>query len=200
MYEVFFDIETKNFFDENLTKPSDLSASIVSIFTRKTGHQPDQISGVMMSFWENEFDSMWKYFLEADRIIGFNTLGFDVPVLTKYAPSNWEKLPHFDIMAKIKEITGHRVSLNKVASSTLGSTKIDSGENAIKYWEKGDAESLNQLKKYCEADVQITQEIYDHVLKYNKVKFLDHWNNPREIDLDFSYPTNLNTAVQASLF
>lgn len=201
MYEVIFDLETKKFFDDTGTSnPADLGVSIVSVYARKLDDNYTEIQGQMYSFYEKDFDSMWKLFLEADRIIGFNSLGFDVPALSPYAPSQWAKLPHFDILAKIKDVTGRRVSLNKVAQSSLGTSKIDSGSNAILYWEKGDPESLALLQKYCEADVAITRDVYDYVLKNRKIKFMDHWNNPREIDLDFSYSNDSSSSTQTALF
>lgn len=201
MYEVIFDLETKKFFDDTGTSnPADLGVSIVSVYARKIDENYTEIQGQMYSFYEKDFDSMWKLFLEADRIIGFNSLGFDVPALSPYAPAQWSKLPHFDILAKIKDITGRRVSLNKVAQSSLGTSKIDSGANAILYWEKGDPESLALLQKYCEADVAITRDVYDYVLKNRKIKFMDHWNNPREIELDFSYSSDSGSSTQTALF
>ena len=134
MFEVIFDVETKKFFNDTGTNdPADLGVSIVSLYTRETGEK-----GQMMSFWEEQFDDMWKIFLNADRIIGFNTVRFDIPALKPYAPSQFSKLPHFDILKKLKEISGKSASLNAIAKDTLGTAKIDSGANAIKYWEKHD--------------------------------------------------------------
>ena len=201
MYEVIFDLETKKFFDDTgTTNPADLGVSIVSLYARQIDDNFTEIKGEMLSFFEKDFDSMWKCFLEADRIIGFNSLGFDVPALSPYAPSQWSKLPHFDILARIRDVTGRRISLNKVAQSSLGTSKIDSGSNAILYWNKGDQESLSLLQKYCEADVAITRDVYDYVLKNKTLKFIDHWNTPREIELDFSYSENQNTTTQTALF
>jgi len=39
-------------------------------------------------------------------------------------------------------------SLNAIAKESLGSTKIDSGANAVKYWQQGDRQSLALLQKY----------------------------------------------------
>ncbi len=200
LYEVIFDIETKSWFTETGTSdPKDLGASIVSLYARKLDDDHNEIEGQMLSFWESEFDQMWKYFLEADRIIGFNSIDFDVRVLEAYAPKDFAKLPHFDIILHVKNAFGHRVSLNAIARDTLGDTKIDSGANAVMYWQSGDPEKLALLKKYCEADVDITKRIYDYGLRTKKLKFTDKWNTPRVIDIDFSYPPQ-SSSVQTSLF
>ena len=142
---------------------------------------------------------MFRLFEKADRIIGFNSFTFDVPALSPYLPQHWSKLPHFDILDEIKKIEGKRVSLDSLAKATLGTKKNDSGENAIKYWEAHDAESLAKLKKYCEMDVEITTKIYDHAMKNKLLKYIDFWNEIHEVKLDFSYP-KLKPILQNSLF
>ncbi|TSC84111.1 MAG: DEAD/DEAH box helicase domain-containing protein, partial [Microgenomates group bacterium Gr01-1014_16] len=129
MFELFFDIETKSFFDDTGNgDPAQLGVSIVSVYFRETDDQ----TGEMVSFWEHQIPDMWSLFRKADRIIGFNTLGFDVPVLKPYAPSDFAKLPHFDIYSKIKEFNlGHAASLNRIAKDTLSLFKIDNPANTI---------------------------------------------------------------------
>lgn len=200
-HEVIFDIETQNWFDETgVDVPADLKVSVVSLYTRQLNSDLSEISGQMLSFWEDQLPDMWKYFLSADRIIGFNSSTFDVPVLKSYAPPNFAKLPHFDILSFVKEISGRRVSLNKIARDTLGTAKVDSGANAVLYWQKHDPESLAKLKYYCEMDVEITKNIYDFGLKNGYLKYTDHWNNPRQIEVDFSYPKDSGLIPQPSLF
>lgn len=196
MFEVFWDVETKSFFDEAGTfDPSKLGVSIVSVYWRRDGN------GQMESFWERDFDRMWKIFRDADRIVGFNTLGFDVPAMKSYAPADFSKLPHFDILEKVRLANdGHGASLNAIAKQTLNTAKIDSGANAVKYWRAGDPESLALLQKYCEMDVAITRDIYDYALKNRELKFIDRWNNPRAITVDFSYHKDIDTTKQTSLF
>ncbi len=194
--EVFWDVETKMFFDEaGSYDPADLGVSLVSVCVRDGNREK------MQSFWEKDFDQMWKLFRDADRIIGFNTLGFDIPAMKPYAPADFTALPHFDILDKIKQANvGRGSSLNAIAKDTLGTEKIDSGTNAITYWKKGDAESLAILQKYCEADVAITRDIYDFALKNKYLKFTDKWNNVRQVEVDFSYPEEMAPVKQSSLF
>ena len=199
--EVIFDLETKSFFDDTGgNDPSELGVSVVSIYKRTLDGNLKESGGTLLSFWEDDFSNMWPHFQEANRIIGFNSLGFDVPALSPYAPSHFDKLPHFDILAKIKEVAGKRASLDALAKETLGKNKIDEGKNAILYWRRGDPESLEKLQKYCEADTLITKDIYDHALHKKELKFKDYWNNQRVVPLDFSYPKELKQEVQKSLF
>ena len=192
-FEVFFDIETKTWFTETGTrKLEDLGVSIVCMYIR-----PEE---QMLAFWEKDFDQMWQYFRRADRIIGFNTLRFDVPVLAPYAPPDFAKLNHFDIYNELKLANdSHGASLNAIAKQSIGKGKNDSGENATLYWQLGDAESLAKLEKYCRMDVEITRDVYDFALKNGYLQYIDRWNTPRHIEVDFSYHIK-GVSTQPSLF
>jgi DEAD/DEAH box helicase domain-containing protein len=198
--EVFFDVETKSFFDESgASKPEELGVSIVSLYRRTLDEKLNEVEGKMYSFWEQEFEKMWPLFLDAKRIIGFNSIRFDVPALKPYSPSFFTKLHHFDILTEIKNVFGRRVSLDNIAKETLGTSKIDNGANAVMYFQKGDQKSLELLRKYCEADVDITKQIYDFALKNKFLKFKDHWNNPIKIDVDFSYKRESDEKQESQL-
>jgi len=199
--EVFFDVETKRWFsDIEKRDPSQLGVSICSVYSREVNEKFKEIKGEMKSFWENELSQMWNIFQEADRVIGFNSIYFDVPALKPYSPISFPELPHFDIMAEIKKVIGRRISLDALAKSTINRYKIDAGENAIIYFYKGDKKSLAKLKKYCEEDVVLTRDLYDYALKNKELKFLDKWNTLRTVKVDFSYPEKTINNSQVSLF
>jgi len=202
IYEVFFDVETQKLFDDiEGSNPKDLKLSIVSSYQRSLDENFNEIEGKMRSFWENKLDDLWKLFQNADRIIGFNSIKFDVPVLQPYTTLPLSKLNHFDIMQKVKMVFGRRLSLNALAKETLNQKKTDIGTNAVIYWQNGDKESLEKLQKYCENDVIITRNLYDYVLKNKHLNFRDKWNTPRTINLDFSYPgESLDITKQEELF
>jgi len=199
--EVFFDVETKRWFsDIEERDPSQLGVSICSVYSREVDKNLNEIKGQMISFWENELSKMWKIFQEADRIVGFNSINFDVSALKPYSPGYFSKLPHFDLMAEVKKVIGRRISLDALAKSTLGKYKIDVGENAILYFERKDEKSLEKLKKYCEEDVNLTKQLYDYGLKNKELKFMDKWNTLRKVKVDFSYPKEKIDNSQVSLF
>jgi len=61
--EVFFDVETKSFFDESgASKPEELGVSIVSVYRREMDEYFNEIQGEMKSFWEKEIPQMWSLF------------------------------------------------------------------------------------------------------------------------------------------
>lgn len=187
--EIIFDIETKKIFDDiNGNNPADLGVSIVSIYQRQLDNNFKEINGQIMSFWEEDFSNMWSKFANVDRVIGFNSNHFDVPALIPLAPYDFKKLNHFDIMDHVKSALGFRLSLNAIASQTINHTKIDQGLNAVDYWRQHTPETLAKLKKYCEADVLVTRDVYDFGLKNGFLKYMDKWNTARRLDVDFSYP------------
>lgn len=200
--EVIFDIETKNSFDDpDVKNLSDWRISVVSAYRRELDADMNEVkgSGVMRTFWtpdakgkipegEYFFESMWLWFEEADRIIGFNSFGFDAPIVNEIYEGDFIKLPHFDVLEIVRQAFGHRIKLDHIAKETLGTGKFANGLDAITWWAKGDAESLANLKKYCEIDVEVTRGVYDYGLKNKKLKFKDKWNELREVEVDFSYP------------
>lgn len=189
-YEVFFDVETKKLFSEiEDDDPGKLGVSVVSLFQREFDEEnKKELSGGIASFWEDEFEEMWPIFQKADRIIGFNSISFDVPALMAYSQFSFNKLPHFDIMQKVKEVFGRRIGLAALTQETLDRNKIDDGLSAVLYWKKHDKDSLSKLKKYCEDDVLLTKDLYDFVYHNGYLQFKDKWNTLRKVELDFSYP------------
>ncbi|OGM11545.1 hypothetical protein A2W13_02300 [Candidatus Woesebacteria bacterium RBG_16_36_11] len=201
MFEVFFDCETKKLFSEiQGFNPADLGVSITSLYQRKLDDSFNESEGKIMSFWEKDFDKIWPIFQKADRIIGFNSLKFDIPALQPYTITKLNKFPHFDIMAEVKKKIDRRISLDALAKETLDKEKSDIGVNAVLYWQSQSKENLEKLKKYCEMDVIITKELYDFGLKNHFLKYKDRWNTPRMVNVNFSYPKTLSTKKQIELF
>ena len=197
-----FDIETKKLFSEvENGDPALLGVSLVSVYLRKVDESQREIEGVMKSFWGNELSEFWPTLTHVKRIIGFNSLKFDVPVLAPYAPSDFSRLPHFDIMQVVRSKLGHSLSLATLAKYTLGRDKTDVGTNAVLYWNQHDEESLRKLKEYCEADVLLTKDLYDYGVINRELKYIDTWNNVSSFPVDFSYPKEvIDSTRQIGLF
>ncbi len=200
--EVIFDVETKRLFSEvEGNDPSLLGVSIVSAYIRQVDDEQHEISGKIRSFWEEDFVELFAVMSQAKRIIGFNTLKFDVPALLPYAPENFSKLPHFDIMVHVRAKLGHYLSLSTLGKYTLGQDKTDVGTNAVIYWNQHDEESLRKLKEYCEADVMLTRDLYDYGVANRELKYIDTWNNVASFPVDFSYPKEvIDSTRQIGLF
>ena len=199
--EVIWDLETKKLFREIAdNNPANLGVSIISLYSRSLDENLNETEGKIQSFWEKDFSKMWEFFSNADRMIGFNTVKFDVPALQPHAPFQLLKLNHFDIMLKVKELLNKRIPLDSFAKETLGREKSDIGTNAVYYWQSGTKQNLEKLKRYCEDDVLLTRDLYDFGLKNGYLKYKDKWNTSRKIEIDFSYPKEATQDKQTSLF
>jgi DEAD/DEAH box helicase domain-containing protein len=200
--EIIFDCETQKLFNEiSGSDPGDLGVSVVSVYVRTVDDFQHEAHGAMYSFWEQELADMWKHFSGAQRIIGFNSLKFDVPALKKYSPTGFERLPHFDIMKIVRDTLGFSLGLDHLAAQTLGVHKTDIGTNAVAYWKNHTPENLAKLRKYCEADVHLTRDLYDYGVEHKKLKYTDKWNTLRDIPVDFSYPQAvIDASKQIGLF
>ena len=201
--EVIFDIESQKLFSEvENNDPAKLGVSVVSIYIREVNEQQEEVKGEMRSFWVDDLSGLWPVLTSAKRVIGFNTLKFDVPVLAPYAPPDTlTKLPHLDIMQSVRSALGHSLSLAHLGEKTLGRGKTDVGTNAVIYWKQHDPESLAKLKFYCEADVALTRDLYDFGVKNKFLRYVDTWNNPQTFPVDFSYPKEIiDASRQIGLF
>lgn len=164
-YEVIFDIETQNTFAEVNNDFKKLKISVISIYrTDLDSYQ---------SFTENELSQLWPILEKSDRLIGYNSEHFDLPVLGNYYLGDLTKIPHLDIMKEVKEALGFRLKLADLAEATLDNVqKTADGLQALRWWKEG---KIEEIKKYCEQDVRVTKEIYDFG-KNNKQLFYKTFN------------------------
>lgn len=149
--EVVLDIETQNSFQEvGEYDPALLKISLIGCYFYETN--------TYEAFLEADFPKLWPRLERAERIIGFNTLGFDLPVMAKYYAGDLLKIPQLDIMKELQSELGFRVKLDSVAEGTLGTGKSGNGLQAIEWWKKGEIE---KIKEYCLMDVKVTKDVYE---------------------------------------
>ena len=190
---VVFDVETKKSFDEvGGFFPEKLGVSVSGVWYGEEGGM-----GTLRGFREEEFGEMFKIFEQADRIVGFNSIDFDMAALKPYYLGDLLKFPNFDILQEVEKKVGHRVKLDAIAKETLGIQKGGNGLDAITYFHNGE---WDKLTKYCLQDVEITKDIYNYVVKNGELKFKNKWNELVTVGLDFSYSEIKDSAVQVTLF
>ncbi len=149
--EVVFDIETQNTFADVNNDFKKLKISCVSIYQYETD--------AYQSFEEHELKNLWPILEKAERIIGFNSGHFDLPVMNNYYLGDLLKFSHLDLMDSVKENLGFRLKLADIAEATLDNiTKSAEGLQAIRWWKEG---KIDEIKKYCEQDVRVTKEVYE---------------------------------------
>ncbi len=164
-----FDIETQNTFQETGKSRAEafkkLRVSVVIIY--------EYLTNTFKAYEEKEMMELDKRFQKADLILGFNTAGFDLPVLSNYFFTPVDRFPHLDLMTDIEKNRGHRASLDSVAKPTLKVKKSGSGLDAIMYWKEG---RFAELHKYCQDDVQITRDVFEYGCREGKILFTSTWD------------------------
>jgi len=177
MNYVVFDIETQNIFQEvGSSDPADLDISVISLYDSKTDS--------LHSFMIDEFSKMWPFFEGTDAIIGYNSNDFDIPLLNKYYAGDLNQIKSIDLLVDIRASLGRRPKLDDIAAATLGKNKIAHGLQAVEWWKTGE---IDKIKKYCEEDVMITKQVYDHAMEKGHLKLKDKFSNTIiEIPIDTS--------------
>lgn len=190
---VVFDVETKKAFDEvGGFYPEKLGVSVSGVWYGEEGS-----AGTLRGFREEEFPEMFKIFETADRIVGFNSIDFDMAALKPYYLGDLLKLPNFDILQEVEKKVGHRVKLDAIAKETLGIQKGGNGLDAITYFHNNEWEKLT---KYCLQDVEITKDLYLHGQKTGELKFKNKWNELVKVIVDFEYKDKKENGIQVTLF
>ncbi len=130
------------------------------------------------------------YLLNFDgRIIWYNSIGFDNPVLLDNIDYGEDALlqlqmKSLDPFLLLRKLTGRRMSLNNVSETFLGIGKtLSSGmewqQLLLDYKKTGNEKLLTKVKEYCKNDVHITLGVMLYLLHYKNV-MLD--GNSYEVD------------------
>lgn len=176
--EVVLDIETQNSFaDVGGANHDKLKISLIGVYFYET----DEYA----SYLEHELPNLWPRLEHAERIIGYNTKGFDYLVMNAYYPGDITAFPSLDLLEEISNNLGFRVKLDDVASATLGYGKTGHGLQAIEFFRKGE---LGKLRDYCLQDVKVTKEVYEYGLKHGEVFYLDRAGTKKAIKVNLKMP------------
>lgn len=186
--EVVFDIETRNTFqDVGAYNPALLKVSVVCAYFYETDS--------FEAFLEEDLPKFWPRLERADRIIGYNSDGFDFPCLQSYYPGDIKKFPSLDLLAELQKSLGFRIKLDDVAQATLGVGKSGHGLQAVEFWKKGE---IKKLKDYCTQDVKVTRDVYEYALEHKEVKYTDRMGQIQTVSLPID-PVDANEAGAINL-
>lgn len=188
--EVVLDIETQNTFqDVGAYNPSLLNVSLVGCYFYETD--------TFEAFFEADLPKLWPRLERAERIVGYNLVGFDYPCLQRYYSGDIMRLPTVDLLVEIEKRLGFRIKLDDVAHATLGVGKSGHGLQAVEFWKKGE---LEKLKEYCLQDVRVTRDVYDFALQNAFVRFNNRQGQIQDIPLPVEPPeADARAAINLSL-
>lgn len=182
---VFLDIETKTWSD--FMQITDAEISYMGVIDDE---------GKELDFWEKDLPKLKPILEKTDWIVGYNSIGFDMPIIGKYLGKAINDLPQLDLMVALNKTLGFRPKLDVVATTTLGRGKIGHGSDAPVYWAKGD---LDSLRKYCMEDVRLTKELYEFGLKNGYVKYIDKQGFVREVKINWDLGMKFVKPVEQTL-
>lgn len=161
MRELVLDIETQREFAEvgGRNNFAALGVSLVGVY--------DYEADAFLSFRESELPQLEELVKRAERVVGFNILGFDWPVLQPYLGIDLAVVPTLDLMADVAGQLGFRVGLESLAQSNLGEGKSGKGLEAIQWYRAG---KWDKLIKYCLDDVRLTRDLYEYGKAHGKLE------------------------------
>ncbi len=172
MNDIFFDLETQKSFQEvggreNLKL---LRVSVAVTFATATNE--------FKAYTEKEVASLVADLKAAERVVGFNILNFDYPVLKAYTNERLNDLPSLDLLDDLYNKLGFRVGLDALAEATLGKNKSADGLQAIEWFKQG---KIEELIAYCRDDVAVTKALYEFGRDNGYVQFRDKFGRTKQV-------------------
>jgi DEAD/DEAH box helicase domain-containing protein len=164
MNTVFFDVETQRTFDEVGGRHNIRKLGLAAAVTYATADE------AFHHYTEENVDDLIAELTAADLVVGFNVLNFDYEVLRAYTDERLDRLPTVDMLDHIYKRLGFRVSLDKLAASTLGTQKSADGLQAVRWYKQG---RIQEILDYCQQDVEVTRQLYEYGKQHKHVKFQD---------------------------
>jgi len=119
----------------------------------------DSLEKDFLVFYQDDMEKLVERLGQMDLVVGFNILRFDYKVLSGLSRFDFHSLPTLDILAKVHERLGYRLSLDHLARQTLGREKSADGLLALEWWQQG---RLDLIVDYCTQDVRVTRELYTY--------------------------------------
>ena len=117
----------------------------------------DSKNSIYKEYLQDDIKLLCKDLKKFDLVIGFNIIRFDYKVLSGLTSFDFDSLPTLDLLLKIHERLGYRLSLDRLATVTLGVSKSADGLMALEWWKQGE---IDKILKYCRQDVKITRDLY----------------------------------------
>ncbi len=159
---------------EGNTGESPVRFGVLDIETRRSAkevggwHKADKMGVSCAVLYDSQDDAFHDYFQEdmealiddltkCDLVIGFNILRFDYKVLSGLSRFDFHSLPTLDILLKIHERLGYRLSLDHLAKETLDKAKSADGLMALEWYKQG---KMDKIVEYCRQDVRVTRDLY----------------------------------------
>jgi len=165
---VYLDLETQKSADEvgGWDKISQMGMSVGVTYTTARGDY--RIYG------EKQVDELIRELRRADLVVGFNNLRFDYEVLHGYTIYDLRQIPTLDMLVELQRTLQHRLSLDAIASATLGVEKSSEGMQAIRWFKDG---RLLEIAEYCCYDVKLTRLVHEYGAAHKQLFYKNRFGN-----------------------
>ena len=138
-------------------------------------------TGRVRHYVESDAPALIADLNDAGRVIGYNILGFDYPVLSGYGFDPFELgAPGrtLDLSDTLYRALGIHVSLENVAAENLGVHKSADGLAAVAWYRQG---LVEKVLEYCEEDVRITHQLWEYGRRQRSVRYRDSGFRLRDV-------------------
>ena len=119
------------------------------------------------TYWRDEldgfqapFEGLFQAFDDAMLIVGYNSLGFDLPLLRKHYTDTKRYFAHrcksLDVFTRVRDVLEYWPKLDHLLKENNLGLKTGTGAEAVKMWEDG---RRKELAAYCMVDVRKTAEL-----------------------------------------
>jgi len=175
---VFFDLETQNLF-EDVGGRQNISKLRLACGVTWSSDRND-----FAVYWEADSRALVDELMQAKRVVGFNLREFDYQVLQPYAPEvRVSSIPTLDLLLDLKRKLGFRLSLDSIASATLGAAKTADGVQSVQWFRTG---QLDKVSDYCKADVDITRRVFEYGREHGHVFYRSRLGSKLKVAVEWT--------------
>jgi len=135
------------------------------------------------TFTEETIGELIERLFALDLVVGFNNKRFDNKVLSPYTTSDLGRLPSLDILETITDRLGYRLSLDRLAETTLKVKKTGNGLEALRWFKHGE---ISKLTEYCRKDVELTRDLFLFGLRQQHLLFQNKAGQEVRLPVDFA--------------
>ncbi len=198
---LYFDLETKYSADEvgGWSNIMDMGMAVGVLY--------DTADGDFHVYLEHQVPALIAHLKQADLIVGFNHVEFDLRVVAGHQPTQelrhqlyleLRDLHHFDILQELKKVLGHRLRLDSLARPTLEVGKSADGLQSLQWYKEG---RMDLIIEYCKQDVDVTRRLYEYALEHGELLY-DSRSGIKSVRLNWHLPQPqaADATEQMSLF
>lgn len=119
----------------------------------------------------------------ADLVVGFNNQRFDYEVLLGHNDFfDPEQISTLDLLVDLMKTLPHRLSLDSIATASLGVEKTSEGLQAIRWFREG---KLLEIAEYCCYDVKITKLVHEYGMAHRQIFFTNKFGKKLAVPVNW---------------